>query len=74
LASPGRGARVDDHLLDELRDRRDPSPGVCAIGTEIARAVCAVIARAAVGCAVEERAGERGGLNAQAGGARKRLA
>jgi hypothetical protein len=74
LAGRGRGARAGARLLDELRDRRNPSPGVCAIGAEIARAVGAVIARAAVGGAVEERAGERGGLNAQAGGGRKRLA
>jgi hypothetical protein len=66
LAGRGHGARVDARLLDELRDRRDPSPGVCAIGAEIARA--------AVDGAVEERAGERGGLNAQARGGRKRLA
>jgi hypothetical protein len=59
-AGRGRSARVDARLLDELRDRRDPSPGACAIG--------AVIARAAVGGAVEERADERGGLDAQAGG------
>jgi hypothetical protein len=66
----GRGARVDTRLLDELRDSRDPSPGACVIGVEIARAVGAVIARAAVGGAVEERAGERCGLDAQAGGSK----
>jgi hypothetical protein len=43
------------------------------MGAEIARAIGAVIARAAVGGTVEERANERGGLDAQAGG-RKRLA
>jgi hypothetical protein len=59
-------ARVDARHLDELRDRRDPSPGACAIGADIASA--------AVGGAVEERAGERGGLDAQSGGGRKRLA
>jgi hypothetical protein len=74
LAGRGRGARVDARLLDELRDRRDPSPGVCAIDAEITRTIGAMIVRVAVGGAVEERAGERGGLNAQAGGGRKRLA
>jgi hypothetical protein len=67
-AGRGRGARVDARLLDELRDRRDPSPGAGAIGADIARAIGAVIVRAAVGGAVEERTGERGDLDAQAGG------
>jgi hypothetical protein len=69
-AGRGRGARVDARLLDELRHRRDPSPGACAIGAEIARA--------AVGGAVEECGDDRGGLDAQAGdalaGGRKQLA
>jgi hypothetical protein len=73
LAGRGRSARVDARLLDELRDRRDPSPGACAIGADIARAIGAVIVRAAVGGAAKERAGERCGLDAQAGGG-KRLA
>jgi hypothetical protein len=57
-AGRGRGAQVDARLLDELRDRRDPSPGACAIGAEIARA--------AVGGAVEEGADEHFGLDTQA--------
>jgi hypothetical protein len=73
-AGRGRGAQVDARLLDELRDRRDPSQGACAIGAVTSRAIGAVIARAAVGGAVEERAGERSGLDAQAGMGRKRLA
>jgi hypothetical protein len=59
LAGRGRGARVDARLLDELRDRRDPSAGACAIG--------AMIVRAAVGGAAEEHVGELCGLDAQAG-------
>jgi hypothetical protein len=37
-AGRGRGAQVDARLLDELRDRRDPSPGACAISAEMASA------------------------------------
>jgi hypothetical protein len=51
-AGRGRGAQVDARLLDELRDRRDPSPGACAIGAKIARAT--------VNGAAEERVDERG--------------
>jgi hypothetical protein len=65
---------VGEWTLDEVRDRHDPSPGACAIGDEVARAVGAVIARAAVCGAVEERVDERGRLDAQARGFRKRLA
>jgi hypothetical protein len=46
-AGRGRSARVDARLLDELRDRHDPSPGACAIGADIARVIGAVIVRAA---------------------------
>jgi hypothetical protein len=67
-AGRGRGAQVDVRLLDELQSR-DPSPGACGIGAEIARAT--------VGGAAEERADERredrGGRDAEAG-ARKRPA
>jgi hypothetical protein len=41
-AGRGRGAQVDARLLDELRDRCDPSPGACAIGAEIACDIGAV--------------------------------
>jgi hypothetical protein len=51
-AGRGRGARVDARLLDELRNRRDPSPGACAIGAEVARAI--------VRGAAEQRAHECG--------------
>jgi hypothetical protein len=64
-AGRGRGAQVDARLLNELRDRRDPSPDACTIGAEIARAIGAVIARAAV-----SGAGERCGPDAQAGGSK----
>jgi hypothetical protein len=50
-AGRGRGAQVDARLLDELRDRRDPFPGACAIRAEIARWT--------VGGAAEKRADER---------------
>jgi hypothetical protein len=37
--------QVDARILDELRDRRDPSPGACAIGaqmaSEISNEICA---------------------------------
>jgi hypothetical protein len=59
LAGRGRGAQVDVRLVDELRDRRDPSPGACAIGAEIARAT--------VDGAAEERADERAGRSRRAG-------
>jgi hypothetical protein len=69
LAGRGRGAQVDARLLDERRDRPDPSPGACGIGAEIARAT--------VGGAAEERTDERredrGGRDGEAGG-RKRPA
>jgi hypothetical protein len=55
-----RGAQVDACLLVELRDRRGPSPGACAISPKIARAIGAEIARAAVSGAAEQRADERG--------------
>jgi hypothetical protein len=50
----GKGAQVDAHFLDELRDRRDPSPGACAIGAETASEISNEIG------AAEERADERG--------------
>jgi hypothetical protein len=34
----GEGAQVGAHLLDEMHDRRDPSPGARAIGAEMASA------------------------------------
>jgi hypothetical protein len=37
-AGRGCGAQVDARLLHELRDRREPSPGACAIGAEVGRA------------------------------------
>jgi hypothetical protein len=59
LAGRGRGAQVDARLLDELCDRRDPSPGACVVGAKITRAIGAEIARAPVGDAAEERVDER---------------
>jgi hypothetical protein len=35
-AGRGRGAQVNARLFDELRDRRDPSPGAPSISAEMA--------------------------------------